>query len=64
VAADVRNRAASAAAIEMLVARIEVAAHMVDGLDRRLGQIGQAVEGAAKRGRTNTALSAMEGSAT
>jgi hypothetical protein len=33
----------------------------VADIDRRLGQIDQAVEEAAKRGRTNTALSAMEG---
>ncbi len=43
--------------------QIEVAAHMVDDLDRRLGQIDQAVEESAKRGRTNIALSALEGSA-
>ena len=30
-------------------------------LDRRLAQIDRAIEEAAKRGKTNTALSAMEG---
>src|SRR5262249_32605297 len=40
---------------------IEVAAHAVADLDRRLGQIDAAIEEAAKRGKTNTALSAMEG---
>jgi hypothetical protein len=43
-----------------LAARIEVAAHTIADLDRRLGQIDTAIEEAAKRGRTNTALSAME----
>jgi len=51
-------------AIEMqdaaLASRIEVAAHTVADLDRRLGQIDTAIEEAAKRGKTNTALSAME----
>jgi len=37
-----------------------VAAHNVADLDRRLGQIDSAIEEAAKRGKTNTALSAME----
>jgi hypothetical protein len=44
-----------------LAAKIEVAAGKVADLDRRLGQIDTAVEQAAKRGRTNVALSAMEG---
>jgi hypothetical protein len=35
--------------------RIEVAAHVVDDLDRRLGQI-DAIETTAKRGKTGTAL--------
>ena len=43
-----------------LAARIELAAHTVADLDRRLGQIDSAIEEAAKRGKTNTALSAME----
>jgi hypothetical protein len=38
-----------------------VAAHTVADLDRRLGQIDTAIEEAAKRGKTSTALSAMEG---
>jgi hypothetical protein len=40
--------------------RIEAAAHTVADLDRRLGQIDTAIEEVAKRGKTNTALSAME----
>ena len=35
--------------------------HAVADLDRRLGQIDSAIEEAARRGRTNTALSAIEG---
>ncbi len=38
-----------------------MAAHTVADLDRRLGQIDNAIEEAARRGRTNTALSAIEG---
>ncbi len=34
---------------------------VVADLDRRLAQIDRAIEEAAKRGKTNTALSAMEG---
>jgi len=41
-----------------LAAKIEVAAGKVADLDRRLGQIDSAIEEAAKRGKTNTALSA------
>ena len=37
-----------------------VAAHNVADLDRRLGQIDSVIEEAAKRGKTNTALSAIE----
>jgi hypothetical protein len=44
-----------------LAARIEVATHAVADLDRRLNQVDVAIEEAAKRGRTNAALSAMEG---
>jgi hypothetical protein len=44
-----------------LLPQIEVAAHTVAHLDRRLGQIDTVIEEAAKRGKTNTALSAMEG---
>jgi hypothetical protein len=43
-----------------LAARIEVVVHTVADLDRRLGQIDSAIEEAAKRGRTNTALSAID----
>jgi phage terminase large subunit-like protein len=43
-----------------LAARIEVAAHTIADLDRRLGQIDTAIEEAAKRGRTTTALAAIE----
>src|SRR5712675_566927 len=41
--------------------RIEVAVHNVADFDRRLGQIDSAIKEAAKRGKTNTALSAIEG---
>ena len=64
VAAHVGERGAAQSAIETqdaaLAARIEVAAHTVADLDRRLGQIDTAIEEAAKRGRTNAALPAME----
>ncbi len=43
-----------------LAARIDVQAHTVADLDRRLSQIDSAVEAAARRGKTNTALSAIE----
>jgi hypothetical protein len=42
-------------------ARIEVATHAVADLDRRLRQIDVTIEEAAKRGKTATALSVMEG---
>jgi len=38
-----------------------VTAHNVADLDRRLNQVDVAIEEAAKRGKTNAALSAMEG---
>jgi len=38
-----------------------VAAHNVADLDRRLGQIDSAIEEAAKRGKTSTAVLAIEG---
>jgi hypothetical protein len=64
VAAHVGERGAAIAGLETqdaaLAARTEVAAHSVADLDRRLGQIDVAVEEAAKRGKTNAALSAME----
>jgi hypothetical protein len=44
-----------------LAARMEIAAHNVADLDRRLNQVDLAIEEAAQRGKTNTALSAMEG---
>jgi hypothetical protein len=44
-----------------LAARIEVVAYSVADLDRRLGQIDSAIEEAAKRGRTNAALAAIDG---
>src|SRR5215469_8317034 len=43
-----------------LAARIDAASHNVADLDRRLGQIDTAIEEAAKRGKTNAALSAIE----
>ena len=65
VAAHIGSRGEAAAAVEtqdaILAAKIEVAAGKVADLDRRLGQIDTEIEEAAKRGRTNTALSAMEG---
>jgi hypothetical protein len=65
VAAHVGERGATTSAIETqdaaLAARIDVQAHTVADLDRRLGQIDSAIEEAAKRGRTTTALSAIEG---
>ena len=64
VAAHVGERGAATSAIETqdaaLAARIEVAAHAVGDLDRRLGQIDSAIEEAAKRGRTTTELTAIE----
>ena len=57
------ERGAAQSAIETqdaaLAARIEVAAHGVADLDRRLDQIDTAIEEATKRGRTNAALSAI-----
>jgi hypothetical protein len=65
VSAHVGDRGAATSAIETqdaaLAAKIEVAVHKVADLDRRLGQIDSTIEEAAKRGRTNAALSAMEG---
>jgi hypothetical protein len=63
VAAHVGERGAAQSAIETqdaaLAARIDVQAHTVADLDRRLGQIDFAIEEAAKRGRTTTALTAI-----
>jgi hypothetical protein len=65
VAAHVGERGAAQSAIEAqdaaLAARAELAAQTVADLDRRQSQIDSAIEEAAKRGRTNTALSAIEG---
>jgi hypothetical protein len=44
-----------------LDAKISVQTHNVANLDRRVSQIDSAIEVAARRGKTNTALSAMEG---
>jgi len=64
VAAHVGERGAAVAGLDTqdatLGARIEVAAHTVADLDRRLSQIDTSIEEAAKRGRTNAALSAIE----
>jgi hypothetical protein len=61
----VGERAAAVAGLETqdadLTVRIEVAAYTVADLDRRRGQIDTAIEEAAKRGKTNTAVSAIEG---
>jgi hypothetical protein len=64
VAAHVGERGSATSAIEMqeaaLAVRVEVGAHAVADLDRRLGQIDSTIEEAAKRGRTTTALTAIE----
>ncbi len=64
VAAHVGLRGEATSAIETqdaaLGARIEVQAHGVADLDRRLNQVDVAIEEAARRGKTTTALSAME----
>jgi hypothetical protein len=44
-----------------IAARVEVAAGRLADLDQRLAQIDQAVEGAAKKGKANTAVSIMQG---
>jgi hypothetical protein len=43
-----------------LAARIKVAAHTVADLNGRLNQVDLAIEEAARCGKTNTLLSAME----
>jgi hypothetical protein len=64
VSAHVGERGAAAAAVETqassLDEKIIVQAHKVADLDRRLGQIDTTIEEAARRGRTKTALSAMD----
>ncbi len=63
VAAHIGQRGAAQLAIAMqdaaLAERIDVQAHTVADLDRRLGQIDSAIEEATKRGRTTTALTAF-----
>jgi hypothetical protein len=65
VSAHVGERGATTSAIDTqdaaLAARIEVAVHNVADLDRRLNQIDTAIEEAGKRGKTNAALSAIDG---
>jgi hypothetical protein len=65
VSAHVGERGAAQAGLEIqdadLGARIEVATSKITDLDRRISQIDIAIEEAARRGRTNTALSAIEG---
>jgi hypothetical protein len=65
VAAHVGKRGAAQSDIESkdaaLAARIELASHTIADLDRRLNQVDTAIEEAAKRGKTSTALSAIEG---
>jgi hypothetical protein len=65
VAAHVGERGAATSRLEAqtadIEAKIDVQAHKVTDLDRRLGQIDTTIEEAAKRGRTKTALDAMEG---
>ena len=64
VAAHVGEPGPATSALEIqdaaLAARVEVAAHTVADVDRRLGQIDLTIEEAAKRGRTTTALAAIE----
>jgi hypothetical protein len=65
VSNHVGERGAATSAIEtedaVIAAPIEVASHNVADLDRRLNQVDVAIEEAAMRGRTSTALSAIEG---
>src|SRR5260370_1065023 len=65
VSAHVGERGAATSDVEAkdaaIAARIEVTAHNVADLDRRLNQVDVAIEEAAKRGRTNAALSAIDG---
>jgi hypothetical protein len=64
VAAHAGERGPATSALDVqdaaLAARVEVAAHTVGDLDRRPGQIDLTIEEAAKRGRTMTALTAIE----
>jgi hypothetical protein len=65
VAAHVGERGAATSAIEtrdaVLASRIEVVSNKIADLDRQTGQIDNAVAEATRRGKTSTALSAMEG---
>ncbi len=65
VAAHVGDRGAATSAIETqdaaLVARIDVQAHTVADLDARVAQIDATIAEATRRGKTNAALSAIEG---
>jgi hypothetical protein len=65
VAAHVGLRGEAAAAVETrdaeIVSRIDVQAHIVADLDTRVSQIDAAISEATRRGRTNAALSAIEG---
>jgi hypothetical protein len=64
VAAHVGERGAAMSVIETqgaaLIARIDVQAHAVADLDARVAQIDATIAEATRRGRTNTALAAME----
>jgi hypothetical protein len=65
VSAHIGDRGAAASHLEAqtagLEAKIDIQAHKIADLDRRLGQIDSTVEETAKRGRTNAAISVMEG---
>jgi hypothetical protein len=65
VAAHVGQRGKTAAVQETqdatIAARIEMAAHNVADIDRRLGQIDPAIDEANRRGRTKAAMATMEG---
>jgi hypothetical protein len=65
VSAHVGERGAAQSDLEMkdatLAARLESQIHVVADPDRRLGHIDTAIEEAAKRGRANAAVSAMDG---
>src|SRR6266851_4768887 len=64
VAAHVGERGAAVAGLETqnatLAARIDVQAHAVADIDARVAQIDATISEATRRGKTNTALSAME----
>jgi hypothetical protein len=64
VAAHVGERGAAQSAVETqgaaLAARINVQAHTVADIDRRVSQFNSAIEEAARCGKTNVVLSAIE----